>query len=206
MVRTLSLTLVVSLALFTVAPEALANEPDRARQECKEKITEVYGLKKFQNAHIEKTGNHKFQVYGQVRYDHHWYDYNCKVKQNRVKSYAYSGPHGRNNDDVETALAVGAGLAIAAALIASSNNDSDGKDLPVSKSALEDDCHDILQYRIRDEHDRTASVRMQESHLKGRNLSGKASAKYHDGRPNKVKYTCHFDGKGHIVDSSYTLH
>ena len=67
MVRTLSLTLVVSLALFTVAPEALANEPDRARQECKEKITEVYGLKKFQNAHIEKTGN---RVGGCIRVRH----------------------------------------------------------------------------------------------------------------------------------------
>lgn len=206
MVRTLSLVHVVLLALFIVSPQALADASDRARQECKQKITDVYGLKKFQNAHVEKTGNHKFRVYGQVRYDHHWYDYHCKVKQDRIKSYAYNGPHGRNkdNDDVETALAVGAGLAIAAAVIASSNDHGD--DLPVSKSTLEDECHDILQYRIRDEHDRTAVVRMRDSHLKGRDLKGKASAKYHGGRPHNVNYTCHFDGKGRIADSSYTLH
>ena len=208
MIRSLSVTLVAFLAILTVPTQALANASDRARQECKQKITDVYGLKKFQNAHVEKTGNHKFRVYGQVRYDHRWYDYHCKVKQDRVKSYAYDGPHGHNkdDDDVEAALAIGAGLAIAAAVIASSNDDKGGGDLPVPKSALEDDCHDILQYRIRDEHDRTASVHMKESHLKGRDLMGKATAKYHGGRPHNVNFTCHFDGKGHIVDSSYTLH
>jgi hypothetical protein len=207
MVRFLCLVSVVFLALAAMMPEAHAKESDHARQVCKAKITDVYGLKKFQNAHVEKTGNHKFRVYGQVRYEHHWYDYHCKVKQGYVKSYAYGGPHGHNKDDsdVGTALAVGAGLAIAAAVIAASD-DGDEKDLSASKSAMEDECHDILQYRIRDEHDRTAAVKMQETHSKGRDLHGKAHVKYHNGRPHQVNYTCHFDNKGHIVDSSYTLH
>ena len=207
MVRFLSLSAVVVLALFTAVPDAFAKETDHARQACKAKISDIYGLKKFQNAHVEKTGNHKFRVYGQVRYEHHWYDYHCKVKQGNVKSYSYGGPHGHNKDDndVGTALAVGAGLAIAAAVIAASDDDNE-RDLSASKSVMEDDCHDVLQYRIRDEHDRTASVKMQESHLKGRDLRGNARVKYHNGRPHEVKSTCHFDNKGHIFDSSYTLH
>lgn len=199
--------LLASVTAMLVMSTAAADEPGRAKEECKEKITSVYGLKKFQHTSVERTGNHKFQVHGQVRYDHHWHDFQCKVKRDQVKSYAYDGPHGHNKDDdnVGTALAVGAGLAIAAAVIAASD-DGDDKDLSASKSVMEDDCHDILQYRIRDEHDRSAAVKMQEAHIKGRDLHGKAHVKYHDGRPHEVNYTCHFDNKGHIVDSSYTLH
>jgi hypothetical protein len=194
------------LAGTLAAPVAMADGEDRARKLCKQKITDVYDLKKFQHTQVERVGNHKFQVHGQVRFDHHWYDFQCRVKQDQVKSYAYHGPHNRNRDgDVETALAVGAGLAIVAA-IASAHSDDDRKSLSVPRTALEDDCHDILQYRIRDEHDRTASVTMRESHLKGRDLSGEARVDYHDGRPHKVKYTCHFDRDGQIKDSSYRLH
>lgn len=197
--------LFVAFATMLATPAALADGEDRARKMCKQKITNVYDLKKFRHTDVERVGNHKFQVHGQARYDHHWYDFQCKIKRDQVRSYAYHGPHSRNNDDnLGTALAVGAGIAIVAA-VASSHNDDD-KALPVSKSVLEDDCHDILQYRIRDEHDRTAMVHMKESHLKGQDLSGEAKVKYHDGRPHRVKYTCHFDRNGQIRDSSYRLH
>lgn len=200
------IALFVAVAVVLIAPAAVADDEDQAKRLCQQKITSVYDLKKFHHTQVERLGHHKFQVHGQVRYDHHWYDFQCKVKQGQVRSFAYHGPHSRNDDDdLGTALAVGAGLAIVAA-VASAQKHDDDRELSVSKSVLEDDCHDILQYRIRDEHDRSATVTMKESHLKGRDLSGEAKAKYHDGRPHRVKYTCHFDGDGQIRDSSYRLH
>ena len=194
--------------LTLVAPlAASAAEEDKARKACKAKITDTYDLRKFRNAWVERLGHHKFQVHGEARFDHQWYDYQCKVKQGQVRSFAYHGPHNRhgNDSDTNTAVAVGVGLAIAAVVVSAADNDRHN-DLSVPKTVLEDDCHDILQYRIRDEHDHTAAVKMRESRLKGRDLSGEAKVKYQHHSPHHVTYTCHFDGKGHITDSSYRLH
>ena len=206
MSRTSILQLVAVSALLFFAPMAVeANEEDKAKDLCKDTIRDVYGHDRFKNTWADKTGNHKFEVHGQVKVRDHKYDFQCKVKNGNVKSYAYHGPHDRHSDDDDLgkAVAVGAGLAIAAAIIASS--DDDDSKLP-AKSVLEDDCHDLLQYRIRDEHDRTAEVVMKESRLKGQDLSGDAKVKYHHGSPHHAQFTCHFDGRGHLLDSSYRLH
>ncbi len=199
---------VAAITIFglTLPLAASADEEESARKACKTTITNTYDLHKFRNAWVERLGNHKFQVHGEVRFERHWYDYQCKVKRGEVRSFAYDGPHNRHDDnDAGTVVAVGVGLAIAAA-IASSADDGKGGDLSVPKTVLEDDCHDILQYRIRDEHDRTAEVKMQESRLKGRDLTGEAKVKYHHHSPHHVTYACHFDGKGRLLDSSYKLH
>lgn len=209
MIREQTIYTTVIVALAGLLPlEAIADQEEDARRACKARIAEVYDLDKFRNTWTDKLGNHKFQVHGEVRFDHNYYDFQCKVKQGEVRSYAYEGPHrkhGDHSDDMGKAVAVGAGLAIAAALVAASN-DGDDRNLSASKSVLEDDCHDILQYRIRDEHDRSADVQMEESTLKGRDLSGEAKVKYQNRSPHHATFTCHFDRNGRIDDSSYRLH
>ena len=190
---------------------ASADDEQRAKQECITKIKNTYGLQKFRNTWAERTGNHKFDVSGQARFDGQYHDFQCRVKQGQVKSFTYHGPHSKHgdHDDNDVGVAVGVGLLLAAVAVAASSDDGDhDKDenqLGVSQSVLEDDCHDELQYRVRDEHDRSADVRMKQSRLKGRNLSGEAKVKFRYDNPHHLSFTCHFDSKGRVVDSSYQL-
>lgn len=193
----------------------MASQNDNVERQCKSKIRNVYGVNNFRNVWTETLGNHKFKVHGQVKFNNHKYDFNCKVKNGNVKSYAYDGPHDRHrdnddNDNVGAAIAVGAGLAILAAAAASQadkNNGHNNSSSPqVSKSVLEDECHDMLQYRIRDEHDYTARVTLRESTLNGRRLTGDAKVKYDRGHPHHANYTCHFDSRGRLMDSEYNLY
>lgn len=196
---------------------AMASEEDRAIQLCESKIRDEYGVSNFRHVSSEREGNHKFMVHGKVRYDDHKYNFSCKVKHGNIKSYAYNGPHKRHRDDADddnsnvgAVVAVGAGLAILAAIAASQSDAADGTGkgsaLSVSKSVLEDDCHDTLQYRIRDEHDYTARVNIRDSRIDGHDLVGSARVKYDREDPQHANYTCHFDSRGRVLDSSYYLY
>ena len=209
--------LMLAITLAAIIPgTAVASQEDSAIQLCKSKIEDVYGVDNFRNVWTERLGNHKFRVHGKVRYDNHKYDFNCKIKNGNVKSFAYDGPHDRydekddNHSDAKTALAVGAGLAIIAALAASQSGKSDQGDrqgkLSVSKSVLEDECHDMLQYRIRDEHDYTASVTLKNSRIDDHDLVGDAKIRYDREHPHHASFTCHFDTRGRVMDSSYHLY
>jgi hypothetical protein len=213
-----SLAAGVVLLCLMFPSASMASEKDRAEQLCKDKIRDTYGLSTLRNVWGEKVGNHKYKIHGQARIDHHKYPFDCKIKNGQVKSYAYSGPNPRHRDHdkdddsdsgLGTVLAVGAGLAIVAALAASQDGDDDsGKssDLPVKESALEDDCHDALQYRIRDEHNYTARVKMEEAEIEGHDLVGNAKVKYDGRHPNHATFTCHFDNRGRLMDSRYHLY
>ena len=212
----IAMTMAASLSIVLVLPTtATASEEHRAKKLCKNKITQVYGVSRFNNVWVEEVGNHKFKIHGKVRAQDHTYPFNCKVKNGHVKSYAYNGPHSRHRDDHDdsnlgTAVAVGAGLAIIAALAASADDDSDDKaaasDIATSKSVLEDDCHDMLQYRIRDEHDSAAEVRIKHSELRGRDLKGEAKVRSAWGAPQRATFSCHFNRNGRLLDSSYHLY
>lgn len=204
---------------FLLPLSAIASEENRAKQLCKSKIEDVYGVSNFRNVWSEREGHHKFRVHGQVRTHHRKYDFNCKIKHGNVKSYAYNGPHDRHDrhrhkdDDshVGKAVAVGAGLAIVAAITASHHNrDDNDRDTssapPVSKSVMEDECHDMLQYRIRDEHDHTARVRLKDARIQGHDLVGDARVRYDREHPHHATYTCHFNSRGRLLDSSYHLY
>jgi hypothetical protein len=210
------LALVVS-ATLALSSTVVASEEHQARKMCKSKITEVYGVDRFSDLLTDKLGNHKFKVQGKVRVHNHMYPFKCKIKNGHVKSYAYNGPHDRHpehnyhddDDDsnVGAAIAVGAGLAIIAAIASQSGDDhQDKSDISTSQSVLEDDCHDMLQYRIRDEHDATATVRMKSSHMSGRDLKGDIKVKYLRRNDQRGSYTCHFNSSGRLLDSSYHLY
>jgi hypothetical protein len=204
------------MILVCVFPlSSMAAEEDRARQLCKSKIEDVYGIERFRNVWSEREGNHKYRVHGRVKRNDHLYDVNCKIKNGHVQSYAYNGPHKRHRDDdddndISTAVAVGAGLAIIAAVAMSqSGEDDDGgraSSPPVSQSVLEDDCHDMLQYRVRDEHDYSARVDLKDARLEGHDLVGDARVWYDRQHPHHATYTCHFDSDGRIRDSRYHLY
>ena len=208
------LALAVS-ATLALSSTVVASEEHQARKMCKSKITEVYGVDRFSDLLTDKLGNHKFKVQGKVRVHNHLYPFKCKIKNGHVKSYAYNGPHDRHpehsydDDDsnVGAAIAVGAGLAIIAAIASQSGDDhQDKSDINTSQSVLEDDCHDMLQYRIRDEHDATATVRMKSSHMSGRDLKGEMKVKYLRRNDQRGSYTCHFNSSGRLLDSSYHLY
>jgi hypothetical protein len=212
-----STRLVAATVLGLLLPlTAMASEEDRAIQLCESKISNVYGVSNFRHVSSEREGNHKFLVHGKVRYDDHKYNFNCKVKHGEIRSFAYNGPHKRHQDDddddnnVGAIVAVGAGLAILAAIAASQSDDNDesgkGSTLTVSKSVLEDDCHDTLQYRIRDEHDYSARVNIKDSRIDGHDLVGNAKVKYDRDDPQHATYTCHFDSRGRVLDSSYYIY
>ena len=199
---------IVFLIVASLVPlVASADEEQRAEQQCKAEIKTAYGLQKFRNTWAERLGNHKFQVSGEARFDGQYHDFQCKVKQGKVKSYTYHGPHNKHgdHDDNDVGVAVGVGLLLAAVAVAASNDDTDNDQLPASKSVMEDDCHDELQYRVRDEHDRSAEVKMKQSRLNGRDLSGEAKVKFRYENPHHLSITCHFDRKGQVIDSSYQL-
>lgn len=206
----------ILIPAFLLPAHAKASEEDKARRLCKSKIEDVYGVDKFRNIWAERIGNHKYKIHGQVKYDDHKYDFNCKVKNGNIKSYAYDGPHKRHKDDdddsnIGAAVAVGAGLAILAAAAMSQTDDDDNNDkssstLPVSKSVLEDDCHDMLQYRVRDEHDYTARVDLKNARVEGHDLVGDAKVWYDRQHPRHASYTCHFDRQGRLIDSRYHLY
>ena len=209
-IRTLCLTLLITLGI-SLPGVGVASEQDRAEQLCKEKIRDVYGVDKFRNVWAERLGNHKFKVHGKVKIHHERYPFDCKVKRGHVKSYAYSGPNPRHDDhdddnNLVPALAIGAGLAIIAAIAASDDDSSDNKSsLPVQKSVLEDDCHDQLQYRIRDEHDHRARVHLKDTRIDGHDLRGHANVKY-GGTAHHANFTCHFYRNGRIKDAQYYLY
>lgn len=210
------LAMVFSVSLVFSSTLA-ASEPHQARKLCKSKITEVYGVNQFSDLLTDQLGHHKFKIQGKVRVHNHKYPFNCKIKNGRVKSYAYNGPHDRHpeykyddDDDhsnIGTAIAVGAGLAIIAALASQSDDDHHEKSsISTSKTILEDDCHDMLQYRLRDEHDATANVHMKSSQLNGRDLKGEIKVKYLRRNDQRGSYSCHFDSSGRLLDSSYHLY
>ena len=142
----LELVAVVILG-FLLPLTAMASEEDRAIRLCESKIEDVYGVSNIRRISNEREDNHNFTVHGKVRYDDHEYNFNCKIKNGNVKSYAYNGPHKRHNDDDDdtnmgAVVAVGAGLAILAAIAVSQDGANDepdkGSTVSLSKSVLED--------------------------------------------------------------------
>ena len=203
-----------ALALALALPvSAIAAEVDDAQGLCQDKIREVYDVSKLRDVWTEQVGNHKFQVHGKVKANDQLYPFECKIKHGQVQSYSYDGPHDRHGDDnsgnLGKAVAIGAGLAIVAAIVASQAGDGD-KDgtstLNVQKSVLEDDCHDALESRIRYERNGSAQVALKHTQVNGRDLTGEARVTYYDESPNRGTFTCHFDKHGRLLDSSYQLY
>ncbi len=212
----------VSLAVL-IPSTASASSADQARSLCENKIRDVYGVSDFRHVTEEHLGHHKYMVYGKVKTRGHKYPFSCKWKRGYIKSYSYHGTHGnsysydrsddrRHDDDDDSdlgkILAVGAGLAIVAALASHSGDDDDHRksSLQMDKSFLEDDCQDELQSRIRDEHQSGARVHIKNSRVDGHDLKGDANVRYPHGYPHHATFTCHFDHNGRVKDSSYHLY
>lgn len=218
MTRPRLIPLAAAFALSLALPAAaVGSEFDDAQRLCQDKIREVYGVGHLRDVWAEQIGNHKFKVYGKVRHDDQLYPFDCKVKHGQVQSYAYEGPHGRHKDDGDsklgTAIAVGAGLAIIAAIAASQ---SGGDDKPKSasttsshgrgKTALEDDCHDAVEARVRHDQERWARIALRNTHESGDQLFGQATVTYGDRQPHQANVTCYLDSYGRVIDSSYQLY
>lgn len=191
-------------------PSAHAGE-GRAKSLCEDAIKRHYGVDSFRNVWADRTGHYKYDVHGEVREDRRSYPFNCKVKGDYVKSYYYNGPHKKDDDNggskLGTALAIGAGIAIIAALASKSNGDDDYHDYDSSTGRdaklMEDDCHDELVYRLRHEHREHASVVLKTAKVRGRKLSGEGKVRWQNHPNNRFNYTCYFDSRGHIRDSEY---
>lgn len=212
----LSIVLSATLVLPLVLPAlAFASDASYAQQLCEDKIRDVYGVSKLRDVWTDQIGNSKFKVYGKVKANSQLYPFDCKVKHGQVQSYAYEGPHDRHKDDddrkVGTAVAVGAGLAIIAAIAASQSGDnekskSSGASHGRSQAALEDDCHDAVESRVRHDQERAARVTLRNSRVSDDQLFGEATVTYGDRQPHLATFTCYLDSYGRVVDSSYQLY
>ena len=202
----------ITIALLASLPTAVfASEQDDAIRLCQDQIKQTYAVNDFRHVWADQEGNHKFIVNGKVKYENHKYPFNCKVKRGQVKSYAYNGPHPNHSDDdnnIGKAVAVGVGLAIVAAIASQAGKDdsSSKTSLPVKQSILEDECHEALQYRMRDEHYQIRNVRLKTSRVDGHTLTGDGKAHMNDNSPNHFTYTCYFNDQGRITDSRYHLY
>jgi hypothetical protein len=203
------------LALALALPSsAFGLEAYGAQRLCEDKIRDVYGVSKLRDVWAEQTGNDKFKIYGKVKADNHLYPFDCKVKHGQVQSYAYEGPHGRHRDDDDgklgTAVAVGAGLAVIAALVASQSGEGDKPQSTSfqgrTQAAREDDCHDAIEARVRHEQERWARVALRNTHTSNDQLFGQATVTYGDRQPHQATFTCYFDNYGRVVDNSYQLY
>lgn len=202
----------LAIALLASLPaSAFASEQDDAIRLCQDQISQIYAVNDFHHVWADQEGNHKFIVNGKVKYENQKYPFNCKVKNGQVKSYAYDGPHPnhpKDSNNVGKAVAVGVGLAIVAAIASqASKDDSSSKaSLPVDQSILEDECHEALQYRMRDEHYQIRNIRLKSSRVDGHTLTGDGKAHMNDDPPSHFTYTCYFNNQGRIADSRYHLY
>lgn len=203
--KTLLLAGVAALALGSYST-AFANEEDEAVRICERYISDEFGVDKFRNVWAEPKGHHKFKVHGNVKYQHDKHPFDCVVKRGHVKSYHYNGPHpGLAGDDdgmsdnAKKALAVGAGLAIVAALA------NAAKDKGHGQTHMEDDCAEALAHRMRDDHHDSARFSITSSKLDGDILSGEGNVKWGHARPNHVEFSCLFQDH-RVDDTNYVLY
>lgn len=204
----------VLLSIAATVPEAQAQQgKNQAARLCEQKMTERYGLDSFRDVWVDQTGNRSFEVHGKAKYERQRYPFECRIKNGYVKSYYYNGPHRAHESDDDsklgTALAVGAGLAIIAALASKGGDakDDDYYDFEASTDRdaelLEDDCYDELAQRMRHEHREHVALSLQSKDLRGRTLSGEGIVRWAHHPKSRFEYTCFFDGRGHIRDSEY---
>ena len=185
---------------------AFANEEDDAVRLCERQISDTYDVNKFHNVWAEPQGHHKFKVHGNVKYQHDKHPFDCVVKRGYVQSFHYNGPHpglaGDNDgmsDNAKKALAVGAGLAIVAALA------NTAKDKGYSQTHMQDDCADALTHRMRNDHHDSARFSITRSELKGDILSGEGNVRWGHDRPNHVEFSCLFQNH-RVDDTNYVLY
>ena len=207
--------LLVSMIFLMLPTVVMASDQDRVANLCKQKIGDLYGVDRFERVRAEKAGHHRWLVQGRVKYRHNKYPFECQIKEGRVRSWTYDGAsprHAADRDDnkeaLGVALAVGAGIALAAALNddhSHSDDDSDAGRMEVGKTIMEDNCLERLRYRIRDEQNRTARVSLESARVRGHDLVGDARVVYQGHHPHDASYTCHFDRRGHVLDTDYQL-
>jgi len=211
------LSVMLVALLVSLAGNAQATE-EQAIQACQDRMRSEYDVNKFRNVFAERSGNHKYRVYGKVKIRGDRYPFSCRVKRGDVRSYSYNGPHGDRHKNSEKNLAIGVGLAAlaAAAIIASNKNSNENAGFesawdtnsPVDKEYLEDECHDTLASRIRHEHDDVKRVRLNSSQLghQGRKLTGRGHIRWDYGHPSELEFMCQFDRNGRVIDSYYSYY
>ena len=204
--KTLTLAAAVALA-FCSYSTAFASEEDDAVQACTLHMRDTFGLNEFRSLWVEPLGHHKFKVHGKVKYDHQKHPFDCVVKRGHIKSYHYNGPRpgladhddDDKSDTAKKVLAVGAGLAIAAAIAKAAQEQGS------EKTHMEDDCREALAHRMREDHHDSASFSISRSELKGDILSGEGNVRWGHARPNHVEFSCLFQDH-RVDDTNYVLY
>jgi hypothetical protein len=192
----------VALALGLHAAAFANNQEDEAIRACKGQIEDSYDVDTFRNVWAEERGNHKYKIHGDVKYDHDRHPFTCVVKRGHVRSYHYDGPHpglADDNDTAKAAAAVGVGLAIAA-IIAKTAAD-EGSD----KTHMEDECQEVLSYRLAADHHDSATFRITSSELDDDILNGEGNVRWEHAGPNRVQFSCLFQDH-RVDDSNYVLY
>jgi len=202
------------ISSFIMANNVWASSETRAINLCKDKIKSIYAVDRFKHVEADKTGHNKYDVHGKVKYDGEKRPFSCRVKNERLRSYHYEGRHKRHKDDDHKShtgrnVAIGVGIAAIAAMVIKNkhNKNDDEYSKHVTKESLEDDCHDELSRRIKDNYHSIRRVEFKHDSIKHNMRKGEGDGRiiYRNGERTDFEFTCYFEKDGQISDSSYSI-
>ncbi len=219
--HTIIFLFITSLLLFS---NSQASE-SKAVSACEDKIRSIYGVDKFKHVEAEKTGNHKYEVHGKVKYQHSKHPFSCKVKKGKVRSYHYDGPtevshnkddkhHSKSHTGRNVAIGVGIAAAIAMAVASNSKKNDDGDSnknqysRKTNKEDLEDSCHDAIDGRIKRNYHTIRRLEFKHDTIQhdGTHARGDGRVAYYNGEHTDFGFSCDFDHHGRVIDSSYSIY
>lgn len=225
MIESRNLKLGLAIATLMAAPAAFAYNDSSARSDCINKV--AHWGSSYSSPHdvrVDETGHKSYNVTGKVNdRDGREHRFDCRVENREVVSWNVSSAHKDRHDGNSSgkALAIGAGVVGAAALIAllaSSKSKSDdpeheekrntynaGKESPFEDMRyLKTECKRMLTAHLNNDHGDVRRLDIASAHLNGRTLGGDGSVTFGGDSERSLNFSCAFDRAGNIYDGTYS--
>ena len=213
------LCLGAALTIALAAPSAHARYDEHdAQRDCENKLSHDNRYKGLRNVNVHEQGHNSYRVTGKVRMDGNDRDFSCRIRHREVVNWHVEGSYsngnygGSDDNDGNSAAMVGAGVLAIAALAASSSDNDDDRNHSESRNRyrtgdedafgdmryLKKECKHELRRHLHQDHGKVDSLRLESTHLNGRELTGDGQVQFEYGRGRSLSFTCEFDRRGHI--------
>lgn len=206
------------------APSAFAYSEFNARMDCLGKVVNWgSSYSDPQDVRTEETGHNSFYVTGRVKdRDDRRRHFECRIEHKEVTSWnvsSHDSDSDKKKNNTGKALAIGAGVVGAAALIAilassksgdQAHDDSrttynSGKSNPFDDMRyLRMECRRVVREHLVRDHGAVEDLDLDQANLNGRSLSGDGRVSFSSGGARNLTYTCNFDRGGNIYDGNYS--